>query len=331
MLAGTFLLSSCEGNYPTLNTTPIAVLPTETTTQRSPTWGGTSSLSIGVSTIGVSQSTQGTTEVPIQTTPLQTTSERTTASQITETTTVTQTTETIKPTETTVPMHPPVATEGSDEIVLNGLGWSIETPSRIIFDQSEEGFWSGNDYVNGMTYGICYYSKADGESYVYCYDPLCNHTNCAQRYFVLGESFLIGNRFYTFDENYDGKTVVRSFGVDGTDIRIDWDSENESDMKLGSFNGYGYPEFAYGKYLFIWTSFSDGTRHTLRFDTESEKMEDLTAKTGNTFTPSFAYEDMLYGYSVEYGGYVKTDLSLSSFTEAEEYVQAAFARENANG
>ncbi len=219
----------------------------------------------------------------------------------------------------------------SEAIVSGGMKWAIETPSRILFFQNREGDWIENDYISGKTLGICYYNKADGNAYVYCDDPLCDHTSCPQRYFDVLDSFLIGDRMYTFDENDHGRAVIRSFGINDTDVRIDWNSEDHPDMKIEIYNDIEFSGFVYEQYLFIGLAFEDGQIHTLRFDTQTGIMEDLTAKTGNEFMPSFAYDDMLYRYSAEHGKYIKTDLSLSEITDAEEHVQKAFAKTNENG
>ncbi len=334
MLAGAVLLSSCGKTYPTLETT-TKTIPIETTqTTAVSTSQTTSSLFSDISSEQTSDAGSTTTIENTETTAIQTSqSEITTASTassqtITEITTAEKTTAT----ETTEkPIQPPVTPSVSDEIILGSLGWAIETPSRLLFFHNELGTWTGNTYSFGNALGVCYYSKADGNAYVYCYDPLCSHTNCVQRTFSIEETYLIGNRFYTFDENYNGKTVIRSFGIDGTDMRIDWSQEDSPEIKIGSFNGYGFSEFAYGNYLFAQMTLEDGKKHTLRFDVSNKKMEDLTAKTGNVFMPSFAYGDILYMYSAERKGYIKTDLSLSNITDAESYIQEAFAHQNANG
>jgi hypothetical protein len=53
--------------------------------------------------------------------------------------------------------------ELKDTIVSNMTRDFIDLPSRIIYEGT-----------NGIIY---YYSKADGNAYVYCFDPLCEHTD----------------------------------------------------------------------------------------------------------------------------------------------------------
>ena len=55
----------------------------------------------------------------------------------------------------------PKDSELKDTIIRNGYSNFIDLPSRILFE---------SDYV-------FYYSKADGKAYVYCFDPLCDHSN----------------------------------------------------------------------------------------------------------------------------------------------------------
>ena len=53
-----------------------------------------------------------------------------------------------------------------DIIIKNGFGDFIDTPSRILFEY----------IVPGKDEYTFYYSKADGKAYVYCFDPLCDHS-----------------------------------------------------------------------------------------------------------------------------------------------------------
>ena len=53
-----------------------------------------------------------------------------------------------------------------DTIIRNGFSEFIDLPSRILFEYQ---------VPNGAEYTF-YYSKADGKAYVYCFDPLCDHS-----------------------------------------------------------------------------------------------------------------------------------------------------------
>ena len=191
----------------------------------------------------------------------------------------------------------PSELELKDTIVMNYTRDFIDLPSRIVYEQ-------------GGTY---YYSKADGNAYAYCFDPLCEHDedNClATTGFYWGYTFFINNRFY----HHTGFGQIISFSFDGTDKKIEYDAEYET--SVGGVWGHC---IAVGPYIYIdLRSFGseDGKAHTLRFNVETGEMEDLTEKTGNYMYPTFFYNGMLYGF--DHGsGYLKADLDLKSCEEIE--------------
>ena len=81
-----------------------------------------------------------------------------------------------------------------DTIVGNGNTNFIHLPSRIIFHTGVS---------DGEAYHV-YYSKSDGRAYVYCFDPLCDHSG--------GEC--LANPSYS-DEEYGGDYYVGTIGADG--------------------------------------------------------------------------------------------------------------------
>ncbi len=144
-----------------------------------------------------------------------------------------------------------------DTIVYNlNLGF-IDLPSRIIYE----------DEYNGMLY---YYSKADGNAYAYCYDPLCEHNygDCMANpdmRFNAWYIFFINNRFYY--PTKDGKVI--SFSFDGTDKKIEYDGEYEEFKNSG--NCWGHCMSA-GNYIDLRAFASeDGKAHTLRFNVRRVK------------------------------------------------------------
>jgi hypothetical protein len=184
----------------------------------------------------------------------------------------------------------------------------IELPSRVVFQASI------NEDGMPLTY---YYSKADGNAYVYCYDPLCDHT----KYLCLGnpkmvntgwffsETVFVNNRFYLIDDH--GK--IYSFAFDGTDKKLEYDAGY-----LAYKSVWGVA-IAYGPYIYI-LSTAEEKKHTLRYNTETKKMEDLTEKTGNFVYPRFFYNGMIYGQgdnSVIVDAFYKADLDLQSVEPIE--------------
>ena len=195
--------------------------------------------------------------------------------------------------------------EIKDTIFYNLNNGFIDLPSRIIYER---------DYVY-------YYSKADGNAYVYCFDPLCEHkdgycmanSSTAKAPFIFGNTFFINNRFYY----HTGFGQIISFSFDGTDKKIEYDGEYGEIQHSGNFWGHC---MSAGHYIYIdlyATASEDGKAHTLRFNVETGEMEDLTEKTGNYIWPTFLYNGMIYGYD-EGVGFLKADLDLNSCEEIEK-------------
>ncbi len=348
MLAGLLLLTACESNVSMASTS----LPT-LAGEHSET---TSSLQTAQTTTSIETTWQSETTTESLTAPLQTTQQLIALKdtevlipvQTTETTQITQTesetTQTVCPTETTettcvsatTAVVNPVSQERPESsrevdfpegIVLCDINEFVETPSEIIFFQNGVSYWDGRGYTMKESVGMGYFSKEDGSVDVYCRDPRCDHRICAQRTFWLDDSHFVNDRFYCYDEDYEGRTVVRSFHVDEAGVRFEWDSAVHPEIETGKW----VSTFGYGDYLFITVKRADNSTHLLRYDTQSGIMEDLTEKTGCYLAIRFAYNGMLYGVCADHDNMVKADLSLKTITEAEAYVQKAFGSENENG
>ncbi len=191
----------------------------------------------------------------------------------------------------------------------------INLPSRIVFEASI-------DDGPSLTY---YYSKADGNAYVYCYDPLCDHT----KYTCLGkpqkahtgwsfnDTVFVNNRFYLID-NY-GK--IYSFAFDGTDKKLEYDAGYMAHKSV-----WGGP-IAYGPYIYI-NSEAEESPHTLRYNVETKKMEDLTEKTGNYIYTHYIYNGIIYGNGdndILLDGFYKADIDLNTIDPIEEIFIAQHA------
>ena len=195
--------------------------------------------------------------------------------------------------------------EVKDTIFYNLNMGFIDLPSRIIYDAGK----------------VYYYSKADGNAYVYCFDPLCEHkdgycmanSSTAKAPFIFENTFFINNRFYY----HTGFGQIISFSFDGTDKKIEYDGEYEEFEIPGNFWGHCMSADHY-IYIDLYSCASeDGKAHTLRFNVETGEMEDLTEKTGNYIWPTFLYNGMIYGYD-EGIGFLKADLDINSCEEIEK-------------
>ena len=203
-------------------------------------------------------------------------------------------------------------------IVHNGSSEMIETPSRIIFDEIVG--TPPEKYV-------FYYSKADGKAYVYCFDPLCDHAGekCLANpcnyestisSFELRCTFFINNRFYTATQYGQ----IYSFAFDGSDLKIEYGDDSHTREDWLELQRTWSPNFrVYDKYIYIpLRADENGKPHTLRFNTETKEMEDLTEKTGNYMNIYFFYRGEIYGLSSDRVTWVKADLELKEMTPIEE-------------
>ena len=195
-------------------------------------------------------------------------------------------------------------------IVKNGVSDLIDITSRILFEQ------------NGKVF---YYSKADGKAYVYCFDPLCDHAGgkCLANPknfenihgFELRCTFFINNRFYVATQYGQ----IYSFAFDGSDLKIEYGKESYSREEFLSAQTLWSPNFCvYDKYIYIpLRADENGNSHTLRFNTETKEMEDLTEKTGNDILIYFFYNEEIYGLDIKLRTWVKADLDLKEMEPIE--------------
>jgi len=198
-------------------------------------------------------------------------------------------------------------------IVRNGFGDFIDTPSRILFEY----------IVPGKDEYTFYYSKADGKAYVYCFDPLCDHSggkclanpNDDKNIFhsEFRSTFFINNRFYVVADYGQ----IFSMAFDGSDVKIEYGEESYTLYDL-NYNLWSQNYIAYGKYIYIPTNADENEKyHLLRFNTETKEMENLTEKTGNFMNPKFFYNGEVYGNGERYQGWYKADLDMKTMEPIE--------------
>ena len=205
-------------------------------------------------------------------------------------------------------------------IIRNGFANMMETPSRILFSQKR---------TIGSTF---YYSKADGKAYIYCFDPLCSHEGgCLASpqddsnifSFELRCTFFINNRFYSVT----GYGQIYSFAFDGSDLRIEY-GEDEYVFGQIDHNLWSQNYRAYGKYIYIpMDADENGKPCTLRFNTETKEMENLTEKTGNYIAPVFFYNGEIYGRGADRLWH-KTDLELKEMQSIDTMPTSTVFYEN---
>ena len=207
----------------------------------------------------------------------------------------------------------PKDSDWKDMIIKNGgANYLLDIPSRVVFSQGGYNF---------------YYSKADGNAYVYCFDPLCDHSgdkclahplyNGMTRKiagFALFSTVFINNRFYGAASHGQ----IYSFAFDGNDLRIEYGQDSYTQEEVNEMQGYWNQNIrAYGPYIYIRLNADEnGNPCTLRFNTETKEMENLTEKTDNFIHPVFFFNEEIYGRGADHLWY-KTDLELKEMQSIE--------------
>lgn len=225
-----------------------------------------------------------------------------------QTTENTQTSETTVTGETTNKTENPnenqgyqVAKELKDKIVPYGANQSfIILPSRILYTHrlAEDKLIGDRYSVTSNSY-LCYYSKADKENYVYCFDPLCDHKKCSATSVLVSMTTYCNGSFYAINLK-----ELYSFSFDGTEKKkIDLHED---------FEGYTFWGIdSYDIYVYIEAVTQTGEKCFLRLNTEISEIIALTEKNINI---DFFYNGKIYGYRD--GKQIRCDLS---FENIEEY------------
>ena len=207
-------------------------------------------------------------------------------------------------------------------VSASSLNDFIDVPSRIVFEATVP---VESEYGGNQTYTF-YYSKADGNAYVYCFDPLCDHKDCMAcpndmdfGNWSFSNTFTYQNRFFCVTKF--GQLI--SFSFDGTDKKIEYDLEYEfpGTVRYSVWN----PSGLYGPYLYISLKLdmSGFERELLRYNMETGEMENLTQKTGNYINPHYFYNGMIYGigkFSQTGDSLLKADLDLNTVEILDESV-----------
>ncbi|MBQ8496832.1 MAG: hypothetical protein IJ489_05170 [Clostridia bacterium] len=182
----------------------------------------------------------------------------------------------------------------------------IELPSRILFTQPKsKDILMGNTYTSVLGSYVSYYSKADGENYIYCFDPLCDHQDCGAFGLPISSAVLCNERFYTAMMK-----SFSSFAFDGTDKR--------NISLTEEFDGCTFWNLhTYAEYLYIEALMPTGEQHILQYNTKNENCIDLTEKTGNFINIDFFYNDIIYGYNN--GLPIQCDLHFENIQEIEDF------------
>ena len=152
---------------------------------------------------------------------------------------------------------------------------AVESPSRILLFHTST---------------LWYYSKADGKSYRFCFNPLCQHSikeNCSARWFMSHDCRKDGcvysekyNRFF-----FSRGQNIYSSSFDASDFKLEY-SFGENGKILSSFQTIEL--FTYNFYIrrmlvhedyiyFIRTNADTGRWQLVRFNIKNRKVDEMTS------------------------------------------------------
>ena len=185
----------------------------------------------------------------------------------------------------------------------------VETPTRIVYFYNDQ---------------MCYYNKLDGESYIFCFDPLCDHQDTRKclsfRFSQVGagaQNFgycAFNNRFYALR----GQKLC-SFSFDGSDLKVDYSFGENGGWDEYLYNTWGlYHLGVYDRYVYMITIDSEtGERQLMRYDVAAGQMRNLSENKGNIMDYMFGYDTLyLMVQTEESTGMYRSDLELSMIEPA---------------
>ena len=202
---------------------------------------------------------------------------------------------TTEPTETTSGTNiddPKVfANTGYSFITKTDYSTIAETPSKIIF--------LGLIGATGKKSHVYYYSKADGEFYPFCFDPLCQHqdiwdgekyigTTCVAKMLYWNNYsrddtttppiYCNGRIYFTyFDEIWSCNEYASDLRIDVSFSKLPSDFTRSEAMKRKREQLFNFDSFiCSGDSIYFKHIDADGDVRYYRFDTETRKLHNLT-------------------------------------------------------
>ena len=155
---------------------------------------------------------------------------------------------------------------------------------------------------------LWYYSKADGESYRFCFDPLCQHSLkgdfCVSRLFPR-----LNNRYErcVYSEKYNRFYFARgqniySTSFDASDLKLEYSfgekgkiDRSLSTIELTRYDTYISDLKSYGDYLYFRRANDNfGVYQIIRYDIRTHKTEEMTPDEGEWITSYAIADDYIY-------------------------------------
>ena len=172
------------------------------------------------------------------------------------------------------------------------------------------------------TAGIWYYSKADGESYPFCFNPLCRHTfqeKCTMIYF--NHTNCLTSQVVYCEENdriYIGRgQKIYSMSFDASDVRLECSLGENGDLSEMMYNMELIRNLrCKNKYLyFIYNNDLTGNEQVIRYDIETKKLKEMTSATDENIIAYEIADDYIYFRMVRSNnesGYFVSDLDFNN-------------------
>ena len=144
----------------------------------------------------------------------------------------------------------------------------IEAPSRVLLADAK----------------LYYYSKADGESYPFCFNPLCQHTfneNCPSVLFG-GSKSVTGQMVYCDETGrffFARGQKIYSMSFDASDIKLECSLGEDGDVSQKMYDKNLIKSMrSYGQYVyFMFTNAETGHAQILRLDSKTSKLKEMTS------------------------------------------------------
>lgn len=144
----------------------------------------------------------------------------------------------------------------------------IEAPSRVLLADAK----------------LYYYSKADGESYPFCFNPLCQHTfneNCPSVLFG-GSKSVTGQMVYCDETGrffFARGQKIYSMSFDASDIKLECSLGEDGDVSQKMYDKNLIKSMrSYGRYVyFMFTNAETGHAQILRLDSKTSKLKEMTS------------------------------------------------------
>ena len=242
---------------------------------------------------------------------------------------------TTEPTETTGGTN----IDDPKEFVPTGYSFSPDTGMTTFVETNSKIIFLGVYSVAGNKAGVYYYSKAAGEFYPFCFDPLCQHqriwdgekyigTTCVARMLevingartdTLNPPLYINGRIYFtfFDEIWSCNEYATDIRIDVSFSKLPSDFTRTDARKRVNGNITYFPIFiSGGNSIYLEHLDADGVVRNYRLDTETRKLHDLSEEM-EALAKDLGLESLVFQYAV--GKYIRFG-GINPNTKKTEYV-----------